>query len=118
MERPPLRSGCWERYPIVFPRERTAVPSSGGISCMMIFKSVDLPAPLTPTIAAFSWSSIWKEAFFRTSLSPKDLVIFWTSRIMIPSAQGDIIAYFVFAGINFLQSEGRELPECQKLTSF
>ena len=49
-----VRSWCWARYPRVFPLARTASPESAGSSPVIIFNRVDLPAPLMPTMAAFS----------------------------------------------------------------
>ena len=48
---------------------------SAGSIPVIIFKRVDFPAPLIPTIAAFSWSSILKEQDLIITSVPKDLLI-------------------------------------------
>ena len=58
-------------------------PVSAGSIPVIIFKRVDFPAPLIPTIAAFSWSSILKEQDLIITSVPKDLLILLQERIII-----------------------------------
>ena len=56
---------------------------SAGSIPVIIFKRVDFPAPLIPTIAAFSWSSILKDQDLIITSVPKDLLILLQERIII-----------------------------------
>ena len=58
-------------------------PVSAGSIPVIIFKRVDFPAPLIPTIAAFSWSSILKEQDLIITSVQKDLLILLQERIII-----------------------------------
>ena len=58
------------------------MPVSAGSSPVIIFNRVDLPAPLIPTMAAFSWSSILKEQDLIIMSVPKDLLILLQDKII------------------------------------
>ena len=58
------------------------MPVSAGSSPVIIFNRVDLPAPLIPTMAAFSWSSILKEQDLIITSVPKDLLILLQDKII------------------------------------
>ena len=73
---------CWARYPIVLSLARVTSPVSAGSRPVIIFKRVDLPAPLIPIIAAFSWSSILKEQDFMITSVPNDLLILLQDNII------------------------------------
>ena len=58
------------------------MPVSAGSSPVIIFNRVDLPAPLIPTMAAFSWSSILNEQDLIMTSVPKDLLILLQDKII------------------------------------
>ena len=58
------------------------MPVSAASSPVIIFNRVDLPAPLIPTMAAFSWSSILKEQDLIIMSVPKDLLILLQDKII------------------------------------
>ena len=73
---------CCARYPKVVSFARVTTPVSEGSSPTIIFNRVDLPAPLGPTIAAFSWFSILKEQLDNIISVPNDLLILLQDKII------------------------------------
>ena len=66
---------CCARYPKVLSLAKVTRPVSAGSIPVIILRRVDLPAPLIPTMAAFSWSSILNEHDFIITSVPNDLLI-------------------------------------------
>jgi hypothetical protein len=69
------------------PRVSATVPSSARSNPAMIRSIVDLPAPLTPTSATCSRSTIWKETLRKTSATPKCFVNPDTVSIVAPATR-------------------------------
>ena len=57
------------RYPVTRPVRRVISPASGWVNPASIFRNVDLPHPLRPTIPRWSPSRIVRDADLSTSLS-------------------------------------------------
>ena len=73
---------CCARYPKVLSLAKVTRPVSAGSIPVIILRRVDLPAPLIPTMAAFSWSSILNEHDFIITSVPNDLLILLQDNII------------------------------------
>ena len=70
-------------------------PSSWLNSPVIILKSVDLPAPFTPTMATLSFSSILNDTFLSITSVPNDLLMLFRAKIIIFPPYGIYIILYL-----------------------